>query len=53
MLQQHKTGIYLEIPLHEIALGILGERKTGPIFYLPAQRRVQTKFWINGVMMLD
>ena len=26
MLQQHKTGINLEIPLHEIALRILGER---------------------------
>ena len=37
MLQQHKTGINLEIPLHEIALGILGERKTGPIFHLPTQ----------------
>jgi integrase/recombinase XerD len=37
MLQQHKTGISLEIPLHEIALRILGERKTGPIFHLPTQ----------------
>src|ERR1017187_10252144 len=36
MLQQPKTGINLEIPLHEIALRILGGRKTGPIFHLPS-----------------
>ncbi|MDQ6902361.1 MAG: site-specific integrase [Bacteroidota bacterium] len=37
LLQQHKTGINVEIPLHEIARLILGERKTGPIFHLPTQ----------------
>jgi len=36
-LEQSKTGIHLEVPLHEIALKILGERKDGPAFHLPTQ----------------
>lgn len=37
VLQQQKTGIYLEVPLHKIALQILGERKEGLVFHLPTQ----------------
>ena len=35
LIQQKKTGKSLELPLHEIALKILGERKTGFVFNLP------------------
>lgn len=34
-IKQKKTGELLEIPLHPIALQILGERKTGLVFKLP------------------
>ena len=34
-IRQEKTGEMLDLPLHSIALKIIGERKTGLIFYLP------------------
>jgi integrase/recombinase XerD len=34
---QAKTGFELELPLHEAACEIIGERKTGLIFKLPTQ----------------
>ncbi len=37
VIVQHKTNITLEVPLHEIALNILGERTTGSVFHLPTQ----------------
>ncbi len=37
VLKQKKTGIALEVPLHEIATQLLGERKDGIVFHLPTQ----------------
>jgi integrase len=37
VLEQSKTGVRLEVPLHEIALQIAGERKEGLVFHLPTQ----------------
>lgn len=37
IIVQKKTGKSLDLPLHEIALQILGERKTGLVFNLPTQ----------------
>ncbi|MEO5996157.1 MAG: site-specific integrase [Chitinophagaceae bacterium] len=34
-IDQKKTGEFLDLPLHPIALKILGERKTGLVFKLP------------------
>jgi integrase/recombinase XerD len=36
-IQQNKTGVPLESPVHEIAIKILGARKTGLVFRLPTQ----------------
>jgi integrase/recombinase XerD len=36
-IQQKKTGVPLERPLHEVARKILGERKEGLVFHLPTQ----------------
>ncbi len=35
VIEQNKTGVSLEVPLHETALKILGERKEGLVFHLP------------------
>ncbi len=35
VIEQNKTGVFLEVPLHDTALKILGERKTGLVFHLP------------------
>jgi integrase/recombinase XerD len=37
VLNQKKTGIALEVPLHEIATQLSGERKDGIVFHLPTQ----------------
>ena len=37
VLEQKKTGVNLEVPLHEIASQIIGEKKTGLVFHLPTQ----------------
>lgn len=37
VLAQSKTGVRLEVPLHEIALQVAGERKEGFVFHLPTQ----------------
>ena len=37
LLEQAKTGVRLEVPLHEIALQIAGERMDGIVFHLPTQ----------------
>ncbi len=37
VLEQKETGVHLEVPLHPLALKILGDRKVGLIFYLPTQ----------------
>ena len=37
VLEQSKTGVRLEVPLHDIASQIAGERKEGLVFYLPTQ----------------
>jgi integrase len=37
VLKQIKTEVPLEVPLHEIALHLLGERKEGLVFHLPTQ----------------
>lgn len=37
VITQQKTNVRLEVPLHAIALDILGERKTGAVFHLPTQ----------------
>jgi integrase len=37
VLEQRKTGVRLEVPLHEIASQIAGERKDGLVFHLPTQ----------------
>jgi integrase len=34
---QSKTNVPLEIPIHPIAMAIIGKRKEGRIFYLPTQ----------------
>jgi integrase/recombinase XerD len=36
-IKQKKTGEPLEVPLHEIAAQLLGERKEGLVFKLPTQ----------------
>ena len=36
-IRQKKTGRYLELPIHPIALQILGTRKSGRVFQLPSQ----------------
>ncbi len=35
VIEQNKTGVSLEVPLHETASKILGERKEGLVFHLP------------------
>jgi integrase/recombinase XerD len=37
VIQQQKTDIHLEVPLHPLAAKILGERKKGLVFHLPTQ----------------
>ena len=37
VLEQKKTGVNLEVPLHEIAFRIIGEKKSGLVFHLPTQ----------------
>jgi integrase/recombinase XerD len=37
VLRQKKTGVSLEVPMHEIASQLLGERKEGKVFHLPTQ----------------
>ena len=37
VLKQKKTGVALEVPLHEIAMHLIGERKEGFVFKLPTQ----------------
>ncbi len=36
-IKKIKTEVPLEVPWHEIALHLLGERKEGPVFHLPTQ----------------
>jgi integrase/recombinase XerD len=37
VFEQKKTGVNLEVPLHEIASQIIGEKKSGLVFQLPTQ----------------
>lgn len=53
VLIQIKTGVRLEVPLHEIASKILGERKEGLAFHLPTQdgaNKVLAK-WANDAKL--
>ena len=40
LLKQIKTEVPLEVPLHDIALHLLGERKEGLVFHLPTPHQL-------------
>ena len=52
VIVQNKTNVALEVPLHEIALNLLGEKKSGPVFYLPTLDGAN-KVLKNGALMQD